>query len=294
VALAAVLVVLGIAALVCWSQPKPNTSSAVLEKGWDGAPYFGMYQMSSPQEDLQSYADRMLQVQQMGATVDGQNMTWGMGPSMQDTLQMMFNATKVDGIWEQVPEVFRGLFWLDDSLPEAVVSLQYSQWFPETLTLLVPMAPMMWSWPTQEPALYPNDWTDEGAIQARLATLTINWTLSFVFDTPELKYANMMIHPQGIISLPQSVGACTLVAESLDPRPGVTWYRGNYVGLGACQCIWVGGYQMKKVMDENGSKVLPWYDNFIDYMGKDNSLWVYLGTDVESRKGANKTKKETS
>jgi len=54
------------------------------------------------------------------------------------------------------------------------------------------------------------------------------------------------------------------------------WKRGIYNGCCGVECIPFGGYHLVKVMDGDGRKVQPYYDDFISYMG-DVGIFVWAG-----------------
>lgn len=228
----------------------------------------------------------------------GSLLTWGSADAA-TVAALMYNVTKVNVVWERVPQKLRGVFWMKgNGVPEELTVLQYGLWSETSLAYLVPAAPFMWSWPKWKPAkapfsgsLYTPYFTYFSAVQ-----LTQNktfWgdypppTFSYVWDSPSLTNAQLQVHPgddlaKDMINLNAmsagygpswATGDFKLIEEIPD---GVQWKRDIKWGVGGCRCIDFGAYTLVKVIDGNGAPVQPNYDEFIDYMG-DVPLIVWTG-----------------
>ncbi|CAK0872183.1 unnamed protein product, partial [Prorocentrum cordatum] len=82
-------------------------------------------------------------------------LTWGSADAAK-VVALMYNVTKVNGVWENVPEKLRGVFWMrGNGVPEEVAVLQYGLWSETSLMYLVPSSPFSWSWPKGKPAKAP-------------------------------------------------------------------------------------------------------------------------------------------
>lgn len=74
---------------------------------------------------------------------------------------MMYEATKVDGVWELTPPKLRGVFWVQGAFGQELMVMQYGRWFQDQEILAMPRAPMTWAWPDGS--------TDEGQQRGRRA-----------------------------------------------------------------------------------------------------------------------------
>mmetsp|Transcript_32786 Transcript_32786/g.94362 ORF Transcript_32786/g.94362 Transcript_32786/m.94362 type:complete len:436 (-) Transcript_32786:211-1518(-) len=87
----------------------------------------------------------------LNTSVAGRATTFSKGSAAQ-VAAMMYNATKVRGIFENMPEAMRGVFWMKgNAMAEELTVMQHSMWFPEEKLLVQPQAPFSWAWPGGKP-----------------------------------------------------------------------------------------------------------------------------------------------
>merc|ERR1719245_701583 len=103
---------------------------------------------AKPSNDVLSEATELLTPKPWGndSKTEAGNYTWGYAKA-ETVAKLMYRVTKVDGIFEKVPEPFRGVFWIHgNAVSEELAVMHYSLWDEPSRQLLVPMAPFMWSW----------------------------------------------------------------------------------------------------------------------------------------------------
>jgi len=242
------------------------------------------------------------------------NLAFGFA-SAEAAVRMMYDATKVAGVFERVPEKLRGVFWMKgNGVPEELTVLQYGQWFEAERTLLVPFAPFMWAWPGGKPEKAPFDGAMyEEDVAFASALILVNgghggFGLSFKFQpcpsglacaagSSDLTYATLDVNGDGDLrthvfnganflspALKSLTGAFDLQEMPLPDGTssnGALWRRGIKWGIGTCHCFEFGSYQLTKVMDADGQPLEPYYSEFLDYMG-DVPLFVWTGYKNES------------
>lgn len=134
---------------------------------------FGWYATRKTQDKAQLalLADRL----QPYEWVDGKQPVGGrfVQGSAARMIKDMYEATKVNGLFEQTPEKFRGIFWMKgNQVGEELVSIQFGDYHPVTQEYLVPMAPFSWGWPAGKPQNAPSDFMyKQTSIEAGAATL---------------------------------------------------------------------------------------------------------------------------
>lgn len=226
---------------------------------------------------------------------DKSTLTWGSADAA-TVAKWMYNVTKVGSIWDKVPEMLRGVFWMKgNGIPEELAILQYGLWSPEARQYLVPMAPFMWAWPNGKPAAAPNGgvlyerWAAfkaaDALVSGSVPGLIQPVTMSYGFNE-DMTSALLQVHPgndltqdivniEGLMGLGPSwaTGQFRLIEEK---AAGAQWKRDIKWGVGGCACIEFGSYTLLKIIDGNGAPLQPYYDEFIAYMG-DVQLIVQTG-----------------
>lgn len=312
------LVVALIALAVCASKTRASDiSEKFIEANLNDNPIFGWWSLDAlqPKDVLDELNEKLVNHTQF--QVDIFIELWGEGikdlifgyGSAEQVANMMYKATRVEGVWEKVPEKFRGVFWMKgNGVGEELTVLQYGSWFEEEQTLLVPMAPFTWGWPGGTPAEAPYDGlmynvTRFGAL-ALLADGKPGVAYSYVFGpcpsgkacqagSDDLSFASLQAHFAGdlrvdsvnmktmIPLLPDAASAITgkFTLEELPGKPpGSHWMRRCVWGVGACDCIEFGSYDLVKIIDGDGDPIEPAYSDFLEYMG-DVPLFVWSDYD---------------
>lgn len=199
--------------------------------------------------------------------VDFVGLRWGESPA-KEAPGLMYKGTKVPGLFEQVPQALRGVFWMKgNGLPEELISLQNGQWFPEDRVYVVPQSPFMLGWAAGKP----NEAPFGGAayidqmhklLASALPGLMVG--LSFKFDEcpgrpfnqpghvcragtggydpandfdettgtstgQNLTYATMQLHMFGNMSYHITPSSFTLELDDSGVQPGSKWHRGVYL-----------------------------------------------------------------
>lgn len=199
---------------------------------------------------------------------------------------IMYNATKIPGNWEQVPQKLRGVYWMHgNGMPEVLASIQFSQWWEDEKVLIVPVAPYNWGWYGGPNGTAPSKATANGAVymqlggwwQANSFGTAANVSTSFAFGpcptnhkceegSDDFTYASLQSHPGDDLN---EVSALTrantwTMEEVVDgPEPGSHYWRGNYW---ACGKIGFGSYDLRKVVNADGEKLEPHWTMYKDYM----------------------------
>jgi len=248
------------------------------------------------------------------------NLTFGYG-SAEKIVDIMYRGSKVDGVFENVPEKVRGVFWMkNNAIGEELTVFHNSLWVEEEQTLLVPMTPYMWGWPAGTPKAAPANglmygFTEAGAlaiIQGGDGT-----TFSYKFGTcprgkkctrgtNNLTYASVQVHPHGDLSkyavdfaqmvpfLPEfpfkHIQGQFSMEEYPDSSPkGSRFFRRCKWGPGSCSCLQFGSYELVKILNGDGSPLEPYYSEFLAYMG-DVPMFVWTGsTEINGTNGTNST-----
>eukprot|EP00445_Apocalathium_hangoei_P002947 CAMPEP_0203858088 /NCGR_PEP_ID=MMETSP0359-20131031/11087_1 /ASSEMBLY_ACC=CAM_ASM_000338 /TAXON_ID=268821 /ORGANISM="Scrippsiella Hangoei, Strain SHTV-5" /LENGTH=349 /DNA_ID=CAMNT_0050774841 /DNA_START=3 /DNA_END=1052 /DNA_ORIENTATION=- len=231
---------------------------------------------------------------------------WGEVPEMRaglakNIIPIMFEATKVSGVFEKMPKKMRGIYWMKgNGVSEELTILHYGQWFPEHERMIVPFAPFTWAWPGGRPrdapmggAFYSGDFTS--GLLAASVMINGGLVFSYKYSTCEgsycrrtnddMAFAYMQVAAFG--NMTQAVGLELLVSEltgglfpevgpagafTLEEMPGSedgsVWKRTCFWGFGSCAFMEFGSYDLVKIVGEHGEPVQPHYDEFIEYMGE--------------------------
>lgn len=234
----------------------------------------------------------------------GSNVTFRYGQASQ-VVSTMYQATKVDGVWENIPEKFRGVFWMKgNGAAEELTVFQYG--FYKNGTMLVPISPFMWAWPLGVPKEAPMGGAVYNASKEAAMILIQNGsgvTYSYGFSpcpsgqaceagSTNFSYSVIQGHEYGdlskysvnmkhLLSLPFEKAAHIQgyfdMQEIADQQvPGALWKRPCFWGIGSCSCLEFGTYDLTKILDGDGNKVEPYYSEFLQYMG-DVPLFVWTG-----------------
>jgi len=314
---------LGFGVLQCFQKQTSLITEDFIQTNLDGNPLFIREDMPFPQsqelldtftadlvnhrtsEDLVSAELFKTVLAMAGEGV--RDLTFAEGPAAKVANQM-FNATKVDGVFEKVPEKFRGVFWMKgNAVGEELAVLQYGKWFEEEQKLLVPMAPYMWGWPAGKPTDAPagglmyGDFTGGGALVLLKDGKKQAGTFSWIYGpcpsgkvceegSDDLTYAQLQAHVGGDLRkmsanikdlfpfMPDIAEHVTgeFTLEEVPGSSGYKFFRRINWGLGSCHPAETGSYDLVKIIDSNGHPIEPEYSEFIKYMG-DVPLYVWTG-----------------
>eukprot|EP00928_Gymnodinium_smaydae_P098070 TRINITY_DN9034_c0_g1_i1.p1 TRINITY_DN9034_c0_g1~~TRINITY_DN9034_c0_g1_i1.p1 ORF type:complete len:346 (+),score=48.02 TRINITY_DN9034_c0_g1_i1:62-1039(+) len=194
---------------------------------------------------------------------------------------IMYNATKIAGNWELVPEKLRGIYWMNgNGMPEVLASLQYSKWFEDEKILLLPVAPYNWGWYGGPAGTAPSGAFGNGNAykalggwwQANNFGTAANVTTSFAFGpcpagykcregSNNFSFASLQSHPGDDLSeVSLLTRANTWTMEEMDgPEPGSLYYRGNYWFCGKYS---YGSYDLMKIVTADGKKLEPHWSQY--------------------------------
>lgn len=290
------IIIFMVAVSLCMSKALPAVQTAVLiDKYLGGNPIFTVRTMPVQRDPalMQALKARLHAEADLvvgSEDADAHNHTWATGSPLK-VMNILYNATRVPGVFEQVPKQLRGVFWFKgNGMPEELVSLQYGRWFPEERIYVMPFAPLMWSWTVGRPDKAPGHGVAYIPAIAKYASdllasndLIETWKFNADLTTSDLQaisYANMSHYePQslGFMNLPQITGENTMDDISLPGQePGTLWHRGIKWGPGGCRCVDFGSYQLTKVLDADGAPLEPYHSEFLEYMGA-HELYVWTG-----------------
>jgi len=227
--------------------------------------------------------------------------------------EVLYRCTKVPGIFENVPEQFRGVFWMkDNAMNEELAVLQFGRWFENERVYVMPASPFSWAWagvdgttPANAPfegRLY-GEWISKyhmdglaGGHQSQSYAFApcpgapeLPWPWAHAGhrcpagtgNPPELTYAELNAHYWGDLSKATQDGLYTLEYENPN-----AWYRGIYgpvpvVGnfFKGCNCFSIGSYNLRRIIDANGNPVEPYHSEWLAYIGQANLAVWYDYTD---------------
>lgn len=208
---------------------------------------------------------------------------------------LIYNGTKIAGNWETLPQVFKGVFWMEaNGLPEVLATMQYAEWFESEQALVRPSVPFGWGWyGGEEPPPGASEFMNAyGFINSRDLAASLgegNGTLVQGFKpcprgsrcehgADDFAYADLFSHTGGDTTNP---GALTKYARwtmeedtSVSP-PGSFFYRRV---SGVCNMIEFGSYNLVKILDENAVRIEPHYSRYVEFMnGAPLILWTGFG-----------------
>lgn len=287
--------VLLVAFLICTlGYSEPSIATPVVENALAGDPVVNWWNMPEQQpwsvlQDLKANLSNVTDTVADNLTRHVGFTTGVAGPEEAATL--MYKATRVDGIWERVPQKFRGVFWMSgNGVAEELLSLQYGRWFEDQRTYVAFLAPFSWSWPLARPKEAPFAgamYTEGAAMQNAIVMITPGITFSFVFRSSDMKYALMQTYLLGNLNVNNDLGLMVDLILQLPawlagfasghfdltemdgPEPGSIWKRGILWGLRRCKCLPFGSYELKKVLDADGKPLEPYWSEYVKYMHDD-------------------------
>jgi len=219
--------------------------------------------------------------------------------------ELLLNASKVDGISDQIPEKLRGVYWMQGNLaPQVLGVLNYAKWYDQEQTLLMPNSPWTWAWWGGQDAGYPHGLdmasklvhtltSGKDLAESYTADTAINTTLSFVFEKcpagavckegeGNLTYAKIMMHPNGNLRKHGMVFYDGYTMEQATPaaevpegqRDGALFFHRAEI---FCGLLGRGtGYNLTKIIDGNGKRVDPYFTEYLRFMDN-NPLIVWSG-----------------
>jgi len=224
--------------------------------------------------------------------------------SVQEAPQLLFEGSKVNGVFEQVPEPLRGVFWLQGNpLLQELAVLHYGQWYEDSRTLLLPNAPWTGAWFGGESSEHPGivgtlgrsifalpDGRTSAESCVHPSGLHRVQSLAFAACPADaecqkgdemLAYARLMSHPNGNLSEP---GVIYLDGETIERVGPSTYFRRAEVFCGL-----LGGetgYNMTRIIDAEGDPVEPFFTEYQAVMAGD-PLIVWAG--LPQRRGISNT-----
>lgn len=311
-----------VAVVLCANHPiKSQVSPEFIRQRLHGKSTFAWWDVDAPQSEdvIKDLRSELAEVH--GSAVAPNDLTsWLYGKRMNNLTfgfiaadkapALMYKATKVQGVWEQVPVKLRGVFWMrGNGIGGELLVLHYGKWFEQEQVYLVPMAPFTWAWAGGIPADAPYfGWLYQDKVEfAGTIALTDDgmpaMTTSYVVSKcpkhracPEGSvdgtYAKLQIHRKGdlredsvnanhlVPALPSFfkyvTGKFELEEVIYSPQPGSLWKRPCWWGVGVCNFLEFGSYDLVKIIDEHGEPLEPGHSEFISYM-KDIPLYVWSG-----------------
>jgi len=214
---------------------------------------------------------------------------------------LLYEGSKVDGIWEHVPEQFKGVYWMKGNpLPEVLAVIQYAKWFEKEKTLLMANAPWTWAWYGGEKDDPPSDLSFIGDLTYRfmdgralaesyVAPSGIDTLVSFRFEdcpadteckegSSNLTYAELMSHPDGNLT---THGMSYYDGYTMEeyPHPGSAEAGSVYFRRASMFCGLFGagsGYNLTKVIDGDGKPLEPYHSQYLAFMN-DRPLIIWSG-----------------
>lgn len=278
------------AAVIC-GQNEPSYASVLINDG-PGGDIFTLDNLSTlPSPDL--YAQLREELFDTW-THDSSGYTYGYAHT-HDAPMILYNGTKIPGLFENVPSILRGVFWMKgNGIPEILATLQEGQWFPEEKILLMPNSPFSWSW------WGGGEYNPKGAFAGGVAYSAVeakglaesqgegNITVAVSFKTcPEgvycqagsqlLDYAHIQSHSGGNLNEASVMTShVEWKMELMDDEPrGAQWYRRIAI---ICDTVPFGSYYLTKIIDQDGYKIEPYYSEYVAFMeGYPQIIWTGFG-----------------
>mmetsp|Transcript_131196 Transcript_131196/g.379495 ORF Transcript_131196/g.379495 Transcript_131196/m.379495 type:complete len:369 (+) Transcript_131196:100-1206(+) len=219
------------------------------------------------------------------------------------TPSMLFEGSKAEGVFEEIPDKLRGVWWMrGNPIAEVLAVVQYGKWFEKEKTLLVPNAPWTWAWWGGEANEYPKglDWISKlvygfasgrSIAESYTDLSAIDTLVSFVFEpcpdgaeceegAENLAYAKLMSHASGDLTKHGMVyyDGYTMEEMSAEEVTNDTQRNGSrYFRRSELFCGLFGrgtGYNLTKILDGYGNKVEPYFSEYIDFMaGRPLIIW---------------------
>mmetsp|Transcript_101882 Transcript_101882/g.269613 ORF Transcript_101882/g.269613 Transcript_101882/m.269613 type:complete len:323 (-) Transcript_101882:128-1096(-) len=219
--------------------------------------------------------------------------------------QLLYNASKVPGIFEKVPEKLRGVFWMrGNPIPEILAVLHYGKWFEKEKILLLPNTPWTWAWWGGRKDQYPDglDTTSKlvysftsgkSIAESYTEASSLNTMVSFDFSacpadaeceegSEDLTYATLMSHPDGDLSKHGMSYYDGYTMEEMDAQgvdknqqEGALYFRRAEM---FCGLFGTGsGYRLTKIIDAKGKPIEPFHSEYLKFMaGRPLIIWSDL------------------
>lgn len=263
-----------------------------------------------PFSDLRRAQSRLYK--QQTRSLAGMNMSFGVALGS-NAPRMMFYATKVEGVWDQVPEKLRGVFWVRGHGREELMVLQYSRWFESGGLLVVPTAPFSYAWSAGSRAEAADGegffYEPQAAEHLSLDAILEGPTHSFKFSVcppgaacsrgHNLAYAEVQVHPTGstltgrspsslhgrFLALQDFWKGSESLQEEFSEVPGTRWRVVEDWGLLRCNCVQHQVRTYEKIVDGDGEPMEPQYSDFLRVVGGD-PLYFWTGWPSEEERRA--------
>eukprot|EP00929_Paragymnodinium_shiwhaense_P052639 TRINITY_DN26373_c0_g1_i10.p1 TRINITY_DN26373_c0_g1~~TRINITY_DN26373_c0_g1_i10.p1 ORF type:complete len:398 (+),score=41.55 TRINITY_DN26373_c0_g1_i10:91-1194(+) len=295
-----------IAALICAATPSQhNITQEFVDKYLDGDNNYGHWRLPGTQDPslLANLTEEFDRTERAPWVTMGEPARATVGyASAKKGIELMYKATKVQGVWDKVPEQFRGVFWMKgNGVGEEIAVLQNGEFFEEAHTMLVPLSPFSWAWPSGEPdkAPYAGSMYNRALVEQSAGVLVRGGdakdppaSFSFKFSGEDLTEASLQVAYADITKdilgggavpdAPDSVASIRVSRFTVEKlpsdskEPGSSWKRGCFWGIGACMFHEFGSYNLVKVIKGNGEPNEPYYSEFLKYMG-DTGLFMWNG-----------------
>jgi len=245
--------------------------------------------------------------------------TYGTAPA-REAVETMFQATKVTGLFEKVPDEMRGVFWMKgNGMAEELTVFQFGRWFPSQSLHVQAYAPFTWGFPNGKPKNAPFGGADyypgsaaEGA--ALLAAFPTSYSYGFSACPSfagcsgksaqgNMSFAYMQGHQLGQVAeninfggeisrrIPFVPNGAVRGVFTLETRPDTAhdglWDRPIHWGAGRCLRTNFGSYTLVRLVDGDGKAVGSNLDDFVDYMvdGDGKAVDVLAWTGFKSQEG---------
>jgi len=301
-----VALVVCIAFAGCTNGYSPVSKAApVVNEDLGGNPLLGWWNMPQAQPwDLLEELQAKLTPLDLSSLAQEpyRNATWGQ-TSAEEAAHILYNATRIPGVFELVPKQFRGVFWFKgDGTGETLVSLQYGQWFADDLVYVQPISPFVWAYANGVPkgASGLQQMEIAGAEGSNFTVQTATGqpgnSFTYSFSEASMKHGLIQSHKDGNLSMADTNGGAInsdiqdfgipipddtvtgrFTLEELEGvKPGSLYKRGCYWGVGYCDCFEFGSYHLVKVIDKDGSPLEPYYSEMIDFVG-DTPVYMWSG-----------------
>jgi len=273
---------------------KPAVGASMVEK-YLGGKRLGWWTMpEQPWDNLEKQGEGLEVVPWPDGTPEKRK--WPLmkkGPAA-DVLKKMYNATKVEGVFEKMPEKMRGIFWMHgNAVAEELTIAHYGKYFPEENILMGMQAPYTWAWPGGRPTTAPMggvSYSDDEISGLRNAAQFINLAAGFTYEWADrcegaycflrrgeqnMSYAYMQFHSLGNVKEAIDLGdmaSDTMDLSSMVPEgtlhgaftlqemsgsvDGSHWKRTCHWGIGDTTCAFVefGSYDLLKIVDGDGRR----------------------------------------
>mmetsp|Transcript_148696 Transcript_148696/g.386611 ORF Transcript_148696/g.386611 Transcript_148696/m.386611 type:complete len:393 (-) Transcript_148696:192-1370(-) len=217
--------------------------------------------------------------------------------------ELLYKGTKIDDVFEHVPRKLRGVFWMDGNpLPEVLATFQYGRYYSKEQMLITPKVPWGWGFwgeehviPNYEPncgsALTstcvgtPHMYNVSGKNIAQSYTSGVEdlWVVKIESDPEEGDFfARLQMNQNGDlgsrwVDLPPDGVPQDYTFEQDDDGvgpAGTRFFRGVYFGCGMVP-PWRYGYTAKKIIDEDGNRVQPYFDEYMNFMEKNRLIIMW-------------------